>query len=76
MSLGDTQITSILYMQGEHEGDQLPRGSPIWGNAKVPAEVITGNQAKAGLNRPDNWRQEDYVGKLTMRLGPCLIVSG
>lgn len=36
------------------------------------AEVITGNEAKPGLNRPDNWRQKDNVGKLTMMLGPCL----
>ena len=36
ISLGDIQITSILYMQGKREGGQLPRGSTIRGNANVP----------------------------------------
>lgn len=40
------------------------------------AEIITGNHAKAGPNRPGNWRQEDNVVKLNIKFCSCLIISG
>lgn len=40
------------------------------------AEIITGNLAKPGLNRPSNWRQEENVAELNIKFCSCLIISG